>query len=117
MLRKLVGLREVPLRALRLVVAPSAQNTSPCVVIRVFIRPLPYISNQIHYAKRTGAFGMSGYVAGGHHVAPFVGGGYGIGRPLISPRISPSIQSLCRILPLPLMRQSLAGPLGISTRV
>src|SRR6202034_3901201 len=56
---QLIGLREVPDRALRLIVAAAAQNAAPCMLVSKLFRPLPHISHHVHHAERTGSRWMS----------------------------------------------------------
>ncbi len=62
-----VSLREVPDRALRLIVTASAHDGSACVLVEVFIGPLPYISDHVHYTERTGHIGMRIHIVRGKH--------------------------------------------------
>src|ERR1019366_5123538 len=73
MLIVLVSLWEVPNGAHWAVVAPSPDNRSSCVLVHVFIRPLPDISNHIHYAKRTSSIWICIYVTSRKHHPPPIG--------------------------------------------
>ena len=57
-----VGLREVPDRPLRLIVAATAQNRGAGVLVLEFVGPLPDIPNQIHDVERTRAQWVSNTV-------------------------------------------------------
>src|SRR6267143_2216402 len=110
-----ICLGEIPDRSLRLVITCASQNSTPCMLIQKFIRPLPHIANQVHYSVGTRSFRMSGHGIGTSHCAALVRNGDSRSIPLISPRIEAPIRALGSILPFPFARQSLPGPGGIST--
>src|SRR5712691_4655456 len=51
------------------------------------------------------------------HGAALVGGRNRVCIPCVTPRIDATISTLCRVLPLPLVGQALAGPGSIGTRI
>ena len=55
MLIEAIGLREIPDRALRLIITSAAQNSSPRVLVGEFIGPLPNVAHQGFDAERPGA--------------------------------------------------------------
>ena len=73
MLRKFVGLREIPARSLGLIMTPAAQNGSACMIVNILVRPLPDVAYHIHYTKLTCTCGVSVHVAGGQRVSSLVG--------------------------------------------
>src|SRR2546425_3970792 len=112
-----VGLREIPTRTLRLVVTAAAQYSCPCVVVRIFVRPLPDVACEVFHPERAGAARMSGNIIGAAKNTPLFRKGYGGCVPLLSPGIKASVISLGRILPLPFVREPLARPAGIGARI
>src|SRR6516164_8052881 len=50
-----IGLRKIPYRALRLIVAATAKYPSAGVVVDVFVGPLPDVSDHVGNSERTGA--------------------------------------------------------------
>src|SRR5580658_8252005 len=114
--------------------AATTHNSRPRMLVDVFIRPLPDISNHIHYAKWTRAVGVRIHIAGREHSPSPVRnrrGGilrivpiarryrhglrlrntsqYRGRRPIaITPWIKLIAISLRGVLPLPLMRKPLA---------
>src|SRR5208337_4679221 len=56
---QLISLREVPDRALRLIVTATTKNSAPRVLVNKLFRPLPHISYHVHHAKWTGSRWMS----------------------------------------------------------
>src|SRR6476660_6212139 len=53
-----VGLREIPDRALRLIVASATQDAPPRMLVDELFCPLPHVPNHVHYAKRARSKGM-----------------------------------------------------------
>ena len=112
-----ICLREIPDRALRLVVFAAAHNRGARMLVGKFFSPLPNVADYIHHAIRAGALWMRvDGIRAGHAMA---------GRrrrnvrrePLVTPRIHASIGSLRCHLPLPLVRQAFAGPRCVSARI
>src|ERR1700729_3993756 len=88
------------------------------MLVDILIRPLPHVSYQVHHAISTRASGMGIDIVGLRYRTPFRRYRYSVGFPAISPWIDPRrIATLRRILPLPLMREPLAGPLGIGPSI
>ena len=103
MLVQLVGLREVPDRALRPIVAAATENAAASVVVDELLRPLPHISDHIHHSKWTGSFRVCVHRIWTSHAARFIGHWNGTLVPLVAPRVETSIRALRCILPLPLV--------------
>src|SRR5579875_164392 len=99
-----VCLREIPDRALRLVMTASAQNCRTCMFIDVFIGPLPNISYQVPHAEWTRSLRMSIYIIRWSQHASSIGDGDCRSVPLISPRIPATVGALRGELPFPLVR-------------
>src|ERR1700678_2021755 len=112
-----VGLRKVPDRALRLIVAAAAKNASPGVFISKLFRPLPDISHQIHYAEWAGSLGMCIDRIRTSHGARLVRQRHGAVVPLVTPRIEASIGALGCVLPFPFGWEALSSPTRIGPRV
>src|SRR5258708_3649736 len=128
-----VGLREVPDRALRLIMTASANDGGARVLVEVLIGPLPYVADHIHHAKWAGPLGMRIHVVRGKHRTAvirnrcrsivFQGAGNWTSVPggrkpvAVPPRKSASIVALRRILPLPLAGKPLPGPFRILTGI
>src|SRR5271155_3513613 len=100
-----ICLREIPDRALRLIVASSAQNPRPGVFVDKFVRPLPDISNHIHNAKWTCSCRVRIDIVRLRQFASFVWI-WDVGRvPGIAPWIhAVLVAALGRVLPLPIVR-------------
>src|ERR1700685_4654938 len=116
-LAQLIGLREVPDRALRLIVAAAAKNGTSCVIVNKLFRPLPYISHHVHHAERTSSRWMSIDWIGTSHGAGLVGKRNSAVIPLVPPWIEASVSALGCVLPLPLMRQAFSSPTRVCPRI
>src|ERR1700730_5531490 len=103
-----VGLRKIPNRALRLIVAAATQDASASVLIQILIGPLPDIPHEIHHAKRACSVRMLIYIVGISHRTALILDRHGACVPCITPRISSAISALCGELPLPFMWQTLS---------
>src|SRR5439155_941536 len=117
MLVELVRLREVPDGSLRLVVAATAQDSAPCVLILKFFCPLPNVADKIHDSKWTCSLRMCIHRIWTSHGAALIRSRERFGVPGISPRVHATIPALGCILPLPLVREALPCPTGIRTRI
>src|SRR5580692_2610058 len=107
---QLVSLREIPDRALGLIVTAAAENAAPGVLVNKFLGPLPHISYHIHDAERAGALRMCVNRIRTSHGARFIGHGRRAAVPLVTPRIEAAVRALGCVLPLPLMRQAFSSP-------
>lgn len=58
-----ISLREVPDRALRLVVISATDYGGASMVVEILVGPLPYVPYHIHYAERAGSAGVRIHVA------------------------------------------------------
>src|SRR5436305_15225033 len=85
MLVEPVRLREVPDRALRLVVAPPAHNACSAMVIDKLLRPLPHIADKVHDTERACAPRVGIHRIRSTHRAGLVG----CGNSTVSPTRSP----------------------------
>src|ERR1035438_5054106 len=117
MLVQLVRLRKIPDGSLRLVIAAAPNNRTARVLILKFFCPLPHVSHHVHYSERAGALRMGVNSVRSAYRTRFLRDGNGFYLPIISPWICACVHALCRILPLPFMRQPLACPTRISSRV
>src|SRR5277367_4251391 len=112
-----IRLRKIPDRSLRLVVFATTHNSAARVLIRKLIRPLPYVAHQVHHAKGARAQRMRIHITGPRHGAAGCKRGQVSREKPVTPRIRAPIRALRRKLPLPFMRQPLAGPLRVGSRV
>ena len=108
MLGQLVGLREIPDCALRLIVVATTQDAGPRMLIHEFFGPLPHVAHHIHHSEWTCARRMRIHRVGESGHPRLVCHRNGRCIPFISPRISTFIGPLRRILPFPLMRETFA---------
>src|SRR6266481_845451 len=95
---QLVGLREIPARTLRLVVTAATQNSCPCVVVRIFVGPLPDVAGKVFHAECAGAARMSGNIIGTAKNTSLLWNRNGGRLPLLTPGIKTSVVSLSRVL-------------------
>src|SRR5262249_26555932 len=107
----------IPDRALRLIVTSSPEDSAAGVFIDEFFSPLPNIANHVHYTERTGSFRMCVDRIRPTHIAGLVRYRHSGGVPLVAPRIEALVTALRGVLPFPLMRQSLPGPIRIRSRI
>jgi hypothetical protein len=82
-----VGLREVPDRPLRFIVAATAQNRGARVLVLEFVGPLPDISNQIHDVEWTRAQRVSSSVVWASKCSAFLWNRHRICSPVVTPGI------------------------------
>src|ERR1700685_3001610 len=75
-LRKLVGLREIPDRPLRLIVATPTENTAAGVAIDQLIGSRPHCAHKVHHSKRTCPFRVIADAIRTTHGSSFVRHGY-----------------------------------------
>src|SRR5271163_2026751 len=113
-----ICLREIPDRALRLIVASSAQNPRPGVFVNKFVGPLPDISNHIHNAEWTCPSRVRIDVVRLRQFASLVWI-WNVRRvPEITPWIDAVlIAALGRVLPLPIVWQPFSRPPRIGARI
>jgi hypothetical protein len=100
-----------------LVVAPAAQNFGSRMFIKIFVGPLPPVSDHIHHGKRTRSGWMRLHAIGSAHGAPFV-------RRRNCRRISSRCpmhiaahRFFARHIATPLVWQSLASPRRVRARI
>src|SRR5215469_10900654 len=105
---ELIRLRKIPHRSLRLIVAAAAQDAGARVFIHDLLGPLPDISCQVHHPERTGTLRMLVHRVWPTQAAAFVRNGNRVSIPLAAPGVPAAVETLRRILPLPLMRQALS---------
>ena len=117
MLVQTVGLREIPPTALRLVVASSAHDRGPSVLVDVLVGPLPDVSHQVHDSVWACTLWERVHVGGLAHVAPLVRGRDSGRIPVLTPRVGASVGSLRRVLPFPFVRQALSRPCRVSASI
>src|SRR6266481_5540253 len=117
MLAEFIRLRKIPNRTLRLVVASSAQNSTPRMFVGEFVRPLPHVADKVHHSKRTSSFRMRVDGIRTAHRPVLIRFRNGGRVPLVAPGIDAAIGALRRILPLPFVRQTLLYPGGVSSRI
>src|SRR5579859_2227787 len=102
-----IRLREVPNRALRLIIASSSHHGGAGMLVQKFVSPLPDIADQVLHAERTRPLWMSIHGIRISEFSSLVGCGHDGSIPRISPRVESPVATLSGILPLPLMRQPL----------
>src|SRR5664279_2912572 len=90
-----VGLREIPARALRLIVTAAAQNRGAGVLIQVFVGPLPDVAHEVLDSKRAGAARVRADVVGRPQVPAFLRGWNHTRVPPVPPRIDTAVRPLC----------------------
>src|SRR5216684_3571518 len=117
MLVELICLWKIPDGSLRLVITATPQDASPRVLILKFFGPLPHISYQVHHREWACAQRVRVDRIRTPHGSSFVRHWHGVSIPCVSPWIHASIRTLCRILPLPFMRQTLSRPRSISSSI
>jgi len=98
-----VRLREIPNRALRLVIVSAAKNPAAGMFIDVFVRPLPNIAYQIHHSERARAGRVTVYLVWSAQRSALIRRRNGGSLPLVAPRIRPPIEPLYCKLPFPLV--------------
>src|SRR5215472_13777917 len=114
---QLVRLRKIPDRSLRAVVAAAPQNRRARMVILVLVRPLPDIADEIPNAAGTLALGSQARIGRRAQGASLFRRRYSACIPRVTPRIQSSVRTLGSVLPLPLVRQTLACPGRIGARI
>src|SRR5271157_5756319 len=117
MLAQLIGLRKIPNRALRLVITASSKNPPASFLVLKFLPPPPPLSGPVHYAKRACPLRVRVHCIRSAHGSVFVHGWNCVGIPRVAPGICTSIRPLGRILPLPLVRQTLPRPSRVGARI
>src|SRR5260221_5306966 len=115
-LAEFVSLREIPVRALWLIVTAAAQDAGARVRVAEFIGPLPDVARQVFDTERAGTSRMRVHIIGPAHNPSRFGRRDRCRIPLAAPRVQAAITSLGGVLPLPLVRQAIAGPTGIRAR-
>jgi hypothetical protein len=89
-----VCLRKIPDGPLWLIVAPATQNSGTCVLIDIFVRPLPDVAYHVDGSKITGAIWVCIYIIRTAQGAALIRERHGVGLPGIAPRIRTAIRSL-----------------------
>jgi hypothetical protein len=105
-----IRLWEIPNRPLRLIIAAAAQDRGPCVLIVIFVGPLPHMPDHIFNTERARSIRMPTAIIRRPGIPARVGQGHRICTPIIPPRIDPAIRALGRILPFPFSWQTFARP-------
>src|SRR5271163_2807082 len=82
-----VRLREVPDRALRLIVTAAAENTAPRMLVNKLLGPLPDVSYHVHHVKGTCSLRMCVDRIRTAHGARLIGHRDRAIIPLVAPRI------------------------------
>src|SRR6267154_6002201 len=100
-LDEFVRLGKIPDRPLRLVITPTAEDSTPCVFVGELFRPLPDVADQVHHTKCASTFRMCVYRIGTPHRSVFIRFRHRGCVPLVAPGIDAAIGGLCGILPLP----------------
>ena len=112
-----VSLRKIPDRSLGLIIAASAQDCRACVLVCVFVGPLPDIADHVRNAKWARSVRVRIHIVGTAHRSALIGHWHSTSIPRVAPRVDAAIGSLRGQLPLPLMRQALACPLEVGARI
>src|SRR6516162_10236937 len=100
-----------------LIGGPAAKDGSARVGIAVFIGPLQDVADQIENAERTCTSRKIGDACGRTHVGSRIDRWKYLCIPGIAPGIGSAVGGLRGILPLPLMRKSLASPCRIGASI
>ena len=109
------GLRKVPLRTRRTVVATTTKNHKSCVIVLKLVGVLVRITHKIHHTERRGTVRICihGFCAW-QRVSGLL---FRILRRivLISPRVQSCVVALCSSLPLPCSRKTSSSPFTIQS--
>src|ERR1700750_1361721 len=92
---------------------PSAHDSRARVLIAIFVGPLRDTAFEVHDAKRTRALREGAYIRECMLRRSGIDWRQRVCVPVVAPRIQTLARRLGGILPLPLVRQALAGPGGI----
>src|SRR5947209_15228965 len=112
-----IRFREVPNRALRLVVTAATKNPCPSMFIDVLIGPLPHVAYEIHHPERASTTRVGVHLVGPARGSTCIRHRNRGTSPFVAPRISSPVGPLRCKLPLPLVRKPFARPFRVSACV